>query len=151
MFLENPHSVTSYFGSIVKKLNNQESIIFSEDHSYAPYYLSGLTFYKLESFFRRRMIDSKYKRVRYHLILMYRKLVSSNEQIPPFNSQRLMERFCDPLIEKLVNDDESLELFKSAIEVLDNSSFDLDDKQHVKLKSKTDELIRLTNEKISNT
>ena len=149
MFLENPHLVTSYFGSIVKKLNNQESIIFNEDHSYAPYYLSGLAFYKLESYFRRRLIYSKYKKVRYHLILMYRKLASNNAPVPAFNSSRLMERYCGTLIEKLMDDDLSLELFYSAINILDSSSFNLEDKQHVKLKSKTDELIRLTDEKIT--
>lgn len=149
MFLENPHSVTSYFGSIVKKLNNQESIIFNEDHSYAPYYLSGLAFYKLESYFRRRLIHSKYKKVRYHLILMYRKLASDNQKVPVFNSNRLMERYCNPIIEKLIDDDLSLEIFNIAIDILDNSSFDLEDKQHVKLKGKSDELIRLTNERIA--
>lgn len=151
MFLENPHLVTSYFGSIVKKLNNQESIIFNEDHSYAPYYLSGLAFYKLESFFRRRMIDSKYKKVRFHLILMFRKLVTNNEQVPVFNSNRKMERYCNPIIEKLINDNLALEVFNEAVEILESSTFDLEDKQHVKLKSKTDELLRLTNERINAT
>jgi hypothetical protein len=149
MFLHNPHMVTSYFGSIVKKLNNQESIIFHEDHAYAPYYLSGFAFYKLETLFRKRLIDAKYKKVRYHLIFLYKKLASSNEVVPPLNSTRLMERYCNKIIEKLTNETISLNIFNQAIEIFEESSFDLDDKQHVKLKNKTDELIRICDIKIN--
>lgn len=149
MFLHNPHMVTSYFGSIVKKLNNQESIIFNEDHAYAPYYLSGFAFYKLETLFRKRLIDAKYKKVRYHLIFLYKKLASSNETVPPLNSTRLMERYCNNIIEKLINETVSLAIFNQAIQIFEESSFDLDDKQHVKLKNKTDELIRICDGKIN--
>jgi hypothetical protein len=149
MFLQNPHMVTSYFGSIVKKLNNQESIIFNEDHAYAPYYLSGFAFYKLETLFRKRLIDAKYKKVRYHLIFLYKKLASANETVPPLNSTRLMERYCNKIIDKLSNETESLAIFNQAILIFEESSFDLDDKQHVKLKNKTDELVRICNEKIN--
>ena len=45
MFVKNPHLVTSYYGSIVKKIGDSGSSIFEEDHQYAPYYLS--TFSKL--------------------------------------------------------------------------------------------------------
>lgn len=149
MFLHNPHMVTSYFGSIVKKLNNQESIIFNEDHAYAPYYLSGFAFYKLETLFRKRLIDAKYKKVRYHLIFLYKKLASANETVPPLNSTRLMERYCNKIVDKLNNESITLALFNQAIEIFEESSFDLDDKQHVKLKNKTGELIRICNEKIN--
>ena len=40
MFLLNPHLVTSYFGTIVNKLNSESSKIFKQDHAYISYYIS---------------------------------------------------------------------------------------------------------------
>jgi hypothetical protein len=60
-----------------------------------------------------------------------------------------MERYCNKIIEKLTNETISLNIFNQAIEIFEESSFDLDDKQHVKLKNKTDELIRICDIKIN--
>lgn len=140
MFLQNPHLVTSYFGSIVRRLNSDSSQIFNEDHAFIPYYTSALAYYRLESLFRRKIIDSKYKRVRFHLITMFRILVSTQDN-PPFNSERLMNRFCEPIIEILNNEGRYLPLFQQAIDAMNKADFDLDDKQHIKQGSKTQILI----------
>ncbi len=140
MFLQNPHLVTSYFGSIVKRLNSDSSQIFNEDHAFIPYYTSALAYYRLESLFRRRIIDSKYKRVRFHLLTMFRILVSAQDN-PPFNSERLMNRFCEPIIDILNDEARYLPLFQQATNAMDGADFDLEDKQHVKQGSKTQILI----------
>ncbi len=140
MFLLNPHLVTSYFGSIVKRLNSDSSQIFNKDHAFIPYYTSSLAYYRLESLFRRRIIDSKYKRVRFHLLTMFRILVSDQDN-PPFNSERLMNSFCEPIIDILNDEARYLPIFQQATNAMDEADFDLEDKQHVKQGTKTQVLI----------
>ncbi len=140
MFLLNPHLVTSYFGTLVKKLNSDTSKIFKDDHAYITYYVSGLAYYKLETFFRRKLIDSKYKSIRFHILMLFR-LLANNNQLPPLNSQRNMERFCEPIFGILNSDDSSLEYFNRCLEIIENAEFDYNDKQQIKQGTKTQVLI----------
>ena len=140
MFLQNPHIVTSYFGTIVKKLNSDSSQIFNHDHSFIPYYTSALAYYRLESLFRRQKLQSRYKRVRFHLITLF-KILAKSEAHPQMNSERLMNKYCEPIITILNDEDKYLPLFQQAIDAVDNADFDLDDKQHVKQAPKTQLLI----------
>lgn len=140
MFLLNPHLVTSYFGTLVKKLNSDTSKIFKDDHAYITYYISGLAYYKLETFFRRRLIDSKYKSIRFHILMLFR-LLANNNPLPPLNSQRNMERFCEPIFDILNSDDLSLEYFNKCFEIIESAEFDYNDKQQIKQGTKTQVLI----------
>lgn len=54
MFLNNPHGVSGYYGTIAKKMGNK---IFKQGHKHLPYYTSALAYYKLESLFRTNKID----------------------------------------------------------------------------------------------
>src|SRR5690606_23568540 len=74
MFLNEPHNVTSYFGSIVKKLNDGKIQIFDNDHSYFPYYTSAYAYYKLETLFKRGLVDSSYRKVKFHILMLFRML-----------------------------------------------------------------------------
>lgn len=140
MFLQNPHMVTSYFGSIVKRLNSETSQIFKEDHAFISYYTSALAYYRLESLFRKRIIDSKYKKVRFHLLTMFR-ILANEQALPRLNSTRHMDRFCEPIIEILNDETRFLELIEQATNAIERADFDLEDKQHVKQASKTQILI----------
>lgn len=140
MFLNEPHNVTSFYGTIVKKLNEGKVQIFSNDHAFSPYYTSAFAYYKLESFFRRGCIDSSYKKVRFHILLIFRILFGENT-IPPLNSVRKMEVYCTRLLSILNNESKALKAFQKCVGVIDNSGFDKSDKQTIKLVSKTKVLI----------
>ncbi len=139
MFLDEPHNVTSYFGAIVKRLNEGRMQIFNNDHMFSPYYTSAFAFYKLETFFRKGNIDSSYKKVRFHILMLFRKLYGK-EPMPPFNSKK-MDKYCNDLLEILNDDVKLLKSFKKCLEIIDNSGFDKSDKQDPKLVSKTKILI----------
>lgn len=140
MFLQNPHLVTSFFGSIAKKLGSKGSTIFKEDHTYAPYYLSGLAFYKLDSLFRSGTIDGSYRKAKFHLLMLFR-LLAEDETVPPLNSQKKMERYCEPIVQKLLDPQACSDLFREATTILDQSEMDLSDKQHVKQLGMVDKLL----------
>ncbi len=136
MFLDEPHNVTSFFGSIVSKLNDGKIKVFSEDHSFAPYYVSAYAYYKLDGYFKKGLIDSSYKKVRFHLLMLFR-ILNQPYDLPNLNSYKRIEPYCEELLKVLNNDTEALEAFNKCIEVIEDSGFDKMDKQDVKLVSKT--------------
>lgn len=140
MFLDEPHNVTSYFGSIVKRLNEGKAPIFDKDHTFSPYYTSAFTYYKLESFFKKGSIDASYKKVRFHILMLFR-ILNGKDALPPFNSPRKMDKYCEDLLAILNEETKALKAFKKCVDVIDNSGFDKSDKQNLKLVSKTKILI----------
>lgn len=139
MFLNEPHNVTSYFGSIVRKLNDGKIQIFDNDHSYFPYYTSSYAYYKLENFFKRGLIDSSYRKVKFHLLMLFRMLYEK-EDMPRLNSRK-MEQYCKVLLDILYDEEKAIKAFKRCCKVIDEADFDKADKQDVKLVSKTKNLI----------
>jgi hypothetical protein len=140
MFLDEPHNVTSYFGLIVKRLNEGKSSIFNHEHSFSPYYTSAFTYYKLESFFKKGIIDSSYKKVRFHIMMLFR-MLNGRTPLPSFNSAKKIDNYCSNLIAILNDENKAIKAFKQCIEVIDRSGFDKSDKQNLKLVSKTRILI----------
>jgi len=141
MFSNDPHSVTNYFSLLVKKLGKPKSALFEEDHQFAIYYLAGLAFYRLDTLFINNTIDTKYKKVKFFLLMLFRMLVTK-EKNPPLNSQKKVEKFSKPIISILNNQEETKNYFIKAIELIDNSGVDINDKQFIKSKPMTEKLIK---------
>lgn len=146
MFVKNPHLVTSYYGSIVKKIGESGSSIFESDHQFATYYLAGLAYYRLDSLFLSGTIDTKYKKVKFFILMLVPSL-SSNEELPPLNSQKKVERYTKPIIDKLNDNRQVQQIFEKAIEIIDESGVEIDDKQFIKSKSMTDRILQKLKEK----
>ncbi|MEL0637817.1 AIPR family protein [Marinomonas sp. TI.3.20] len=140
MFNKNPHMVTTYLGTLVKTMGNTGSNLFEKDHQFSPYYMAGLAFYRLDSLFLNGTIDKKYRKVRFY-ILMLVPMIGSAEQFPPFNSQKKCERFCNPIIDKL--NDESIfpNIFLEAVKIIEASGSDVEDKQALKSRAMTDQIL----------
>ena len=142
MFLNEPHNVTSYFGLIVKRLNEGKIQIFNNEHFPSPYYTSAFAYYKLETFFRKGLIDKSYRKVKFHILMLFR--MCKKTELPPFNSKKI-DNYCEDLLNILNDDDKAVETFKKCIKIIDDSDFDKMDKQDVKLLSKTKILINYMN------
>ena len=69
------------------------------------------------------------------------RLLAEDEQVPFLNSYKKMEKYCNPIVQKLLDPQECNNLFIKAIEVLDASEMELSDKQHVKQKIMVDNLL----------
>lgn len=144
MFSKNPHKVTTYLGSLVKTLGEKGSTLFEEDHQFAPYYMSGLAYYRLDTLFTNGKIDKKYKKVRFY-ILMLVPMIASSSEFPPLNSQRKCEKFCAPIIAKLNNDKLCTEIFVTAVSIIDSSGADVGDKEALKSRNMTDKILQSYN------
>lgn len=140
MFLDEPHNVTSFFGTIVRRLNEGKAQIFNNDHAYSPYYTSSFAYYKLESFFRKGSIETSYKKVRFHILMLFR-ILNEKEEMPPLNSTKRMDKYCSELLTILNDEAKALKAFIKCTEIIDSSDFDKSDKQNLKLLSKTKVLI----------
>lgn len=145
MFVKNPHLVTSYYGSIVNKIGDTGSSIFESDHQFASYYLAGLAYYRLDSFFQSGAIDKRYKKARFFILMLVTDL-ATKDSLPPLNSQRKVEKYCQPIIGLLNDNDKALGMFQKAISIIDGSGVDIDDKQFIKSKTMTDRILQKTKE-----
>ena len=140
MFLRNPHLVTSYYGSIVKKIGESNSSIFEIDHQYAPYYVSGLAYYRLDSLFNSGVIDRRYKKVKFFILMLLTPVVAG-KPLKHLNSKRNCEQYCSPIIKALNDSQKTEEIFKKAVDIIDKSGVDIDDKQFIKSKSMTERIL----------
>jgi hypothetical protein len=148
MFNKNPHLVTSYFGELVKNIGEKGSRIFEHDHQYAPYYVASLSLYRLENLFNSGDIDKKYRKVRFYLIMLV-PLIASTSEMPPLNSQKKAEKFCDPIMQKLNDDYICKKIFSTATSIIENSGTAIEDKAAVKSKQMTDQILKsYKNEKV---
>ncbi len=140
MFLQNPHKVTTYFGQLVSNIGESGSKIFESDHQFAPYYLAGLTFYRLDSLFNSGFIDTRFRKVKFYLTMLV-PLIASNEELPPLNSHSKAEKYCSFIIKQLNCDKSCKEIFRIATDIIVNSGAKIDDKQSVKSKAMTDQIL----------
>lgn len=144
MFSKNPHMVTTYLGTLVKTMGNSGSNLFEPDHQFSPYYMSGLAFYRLDSLFNSGIIDKKYKKIRFYLLMLV-PMIASSDGFPPLNSQNKCERYCNPIIDRLNEDKECESIFLLAVSIVDGSGADVEDKQALKSRSMTDQILEAYN------
>lgn len=108
MFLNEPQSTHRYFGELLKSYNSR---LFQENHSYYPYYTSGLGISILDEFYRENKLNHTLKRFKYHLLLMFR-IQIAGENIPiNINSNKAIEKYCLKLLEILWDRDKALKVF----------------------------------------
>jgi len=106
MFLELPHRTTRNYKALLKTVGTD---IFNPSHRLEPYYAAGYAHYRLEFFFRNQQIAAELKAARYHLLLAFR-LLYSTEPLPRMNSHE-MRQYAEGLMEVLWDDSRSKALF----------------------------------------
>lgn len=124
MFLELPHIVYGYYGTIMR--NNGDSIFIS-GHSLYPYYISSFTLFKLEQLFKSGLFDKKYRKAKYHILMLFRRFCNP-DQVPQFNSVRKIERYCITINDILKDEQKTIEMFRKCLDKIDSSGLDINDK-----------------------
>lgn len=145
MFLKKPHRVSRYYGSIVDNLGDD---IFSLEHKLVSYYTSAFAYYRLEYLFRNGIIDSKYRKCKFHILMLIPPLVVEGD-LPQLNSKEI-ERYCNKILEELSNIDKSTELIKKAFKIVDSLQLDLGNRDLFKTQATTDALFEKARERRSN-
>ena len=101
MFFDKPHLASRLFGKLMSSVEG----IFNEQHKLLPYYTSAYTLYKIDYLFRNKLIDIRYRKFKY-FILMLIKYDLSTEKIPELNSNK-MDKLCENIL-KVINDNDKL-------------------------------------------
>ncbi len=118
MFLDQPHTASGYFSKVY---NSNKEQMFISGHKFYPYYISSLTMYILESFFKTGKIDRKYRIARYHIIMIF-KILSQKFKIAPSLKSKKIENYCDGIKKILLNTNTAFRHFKESIKVLNSVS-----------------------------
>ena len=135
MFLNEPSAVSGQYGTVVKRVGNR---IFKPNDKHIIYYVSALALYKIENLFKSGKLDRKYRRSRYHAMMLFRMIVCE-EEMPKFNG-RQMENYCEKLLAALQNDEECERLFKGIVDyiVSHGADIDIDNRKCFERKDTTD-------------
>jgi hypothetical protein len=129
LFFNKPDMATRYFGTLFSEFGNK---LFKDNHEMYPYYIASFSIYKIEQLFRQKKIDSKYRKIKYHILTMFRHEIDRT-LCPPFESKRSIP-YCEN-INCVLNDDEKLiNVINSVIEKIDSLGFNLEDNEVSKSK-----------------
>ena len=120
MFLNAPHDSFRHEAKLLGEYagDKENRKIFRDDHSPYPYYISALTWYMFEKFFREERIDFSYKPYKSHLYLIFK--FSVGEFQPKFIKSKALDAYCDKLL-KLLDDEQFEKQLKSVLLVFDSS------------------------------
>ncbi|MFA6073464.1 MAG: AIPR family protein [Candidatus Woesearchaeota archaeon] len=135
MFLEEPHLVSRFYGRIIKLLGEK---IFVKDHKPLVYYISALAYFRLDQLFKLHHIDPKYKRCRYHLLMVLPYIIGNK---PQSNSYKV-EDYCNKILTELETMDKARTLFDKVTTVIDESGIDIDDREIFKLQATNDLILK---------
>lgn len=151
MFLDMPHSTHRYYGELLKA---NEDKIFVSQHSFYPYYISCLSCHLLENLIRNGTIDQRYKKFRYHILMVIRITLKGSESVPLLNNKK-SNNYHLSILEILKNPTKVLQLFVEATAIVDAASKKVPYRQNApsdltRLKSFSNELILLATQDSKN-
>ena len=117
MILGEPDKVRGYYGSIVEEFNKNGQKVFAPNTNPALYYTSALACFKMTECLTEGIIDRKYKKLKFHLLLAFR-LMCEKFSLPPFDSHKIDE-YCEHLCGILVDSQRCTDGFVAATKLID--------------------------------
>ncbi len=119
MIMGAPDKVRGYYGSIVKEFEKNDKMVFGNDTNPALYYTCALAAYKMDEMFSNGILERKYKKIKFHMLLAFR-LMCEKFSLPPFNSNKIQE-YCDHLCAILCNDDRCKTGVEAALKLVETA------------------------------
>jgi len=116
-----PNLATRYFGALFTEFGKE---LFKEDHKLLPYYTAALIYNKLENSFKNGIIDKKYKKIKYFILMMLR-LEYEKTGYPSFESNK-SEKYCSDLLLNIKNEEKFKSLLKDVLIKLNTIAIDYD-------------------------
>jgi hypothetical protein len=117
MFLDEAHRTTRNYKSIRDKVTKE---IFVKGHRIEPYYVAALMFYRLETLFRLRKLEPKFKPARFH-IMMAARMIANAEPVPKMHVNA-MAGYCESLLSKLWDQTEAEKLLLEAADLVSHAA-----------------------------
>ena len=138
MFLDNPHGVSGQYGTIAKNVGKK---LFKENDKPILYYVSAIAVYRFECFIKQKKIERKYRKARYHVLMLFKYVVAGKEVPKYFNSKK-MENYCEKIRVALNDEEKCLMIFSKILEfIVSLDSIPYDDRKVFERKETTDKLL----------
>lgn len=145
MFLDNPHGVSGQYGTIAKNVGKK---LFKENDKPILYYVSALAVYRYESFIKQKKIDKKYRKARYHVLMLFKYIVAG-KKVPKYFNSNSMEKYCEKIRSVLNDEEKCLAIYQKIIDfIIQQDSIEYDDRKVFERKESTDILLNLKDQAI---
>jgi hypothetical protein len=112
--LDEPHSGSRYYRGLYDRVPAE---IFNSAHRHEPYYTAALAWYRLDVALRRKLLDPAFRVVRYPLLTALKYVAIPEQAMPPLNARQVVD-YCEKLNCILIDEQKSIELFRSAGEIV---------------------------------
>jgi hypothetical protein len=119
LFFNLPHEVSGQYGKVER---NTRGLLFEDSHTQFlnSYYVSGLAWYKVERFISSQDEGKKYRRARWHIIMLLKYLCCPHDKIATQISKQSEHN--SALIEAvLLDDDKATDIMKQAVTIIEES------------------------------
>ncbi|PAD42310.1 hypothetical protein CHH54_12675 [Bacillus sp. 7520-S] len=144
MFLDVPHMASRYYGRLFKEYSTK---VFNNDNELMLYYTAAFSLYKLEYFIRNKSIEQKYRKFKYHLLMLLRYHLGGSS-LPRLNSKRNIETYCGKINEVMWDNEKALEEFKFLITIVYETVEDLMSNEVTSKKYLNDQLLEKLQERM---
>ena len=148
MIMGKPEKVRGYYGKIVERFEKEGMKVFTPDNDASLYYTCALASHKMESLIAMKVIDRKYKKVKYHLLYAFR-LMCENGKLSLQNGKK-QQAYCNHLCDILTDEKRCQQGFMAALQLL-NKALTRDpidkDRMSKMLTNKLERLAQLANQR----
>ena len=134
MFFDKPHLASRFFGKLMTSVDG----LFNEQHKLLPYYTSAYTLYKIDYLFRNKLVDVKYRKFKY-FILMLIKYDVATEKIPQLNANKI-DSLCESILEIVYDNEKLIKELEKILPLFDKYVEDLSDGESTKSAALVDSL-----------
>lgn len=121
VFLNIPHRASRFYKTILEEI---EKKIFVKGQEPIIYFTSAYLNYRLEDLFNNDKLEHKYKKYKYHIMMLMRMIASKNQKMLPLNSKKIVP-YCEVVLKTIYHDfdkvlEEALDIINTVIKDLDN-------------------------------
>ena len=113
--------------------------MFRLDHRDIAYYTSAIALYKLETLFRTRSIDPKYRPLRWYLLMLLRYQLAGKD-VPLLNSKKIDE-YCRTIIDVLSDGEKAFSAYREVVRKIEEYGIPEVNKDSLKTQAFRDKLI----------
>lgn len=114
LFLNLPHEVSGQYGKVEQKTRGK---LFKDSKFLNSYYVSGIVWYRVEAFIRNNDEGKKYRRARWHLIMVIRYLVDK-KNICTEEINKNSEQISNEIEKIMLDDSKSLSIIDQALNLI---------------------------------
>jgi len=121
MFFNKPDMATRYFGAL---FNEFKDSLFKDGHEMEPYYTATYSMFKIECLFKKGVINNKYRKIKYHILMMLRHELNPQKCFP-FESKK-SKQYCENILLYVNDEIKFLDTINRVISKIDHIGPNLD-------------------------